>query len=156
MIIRVANKDDYDGYYQIKSDEKNVFWGGWATVPDYEAFKKVFMSRISDSKRREYICIIDGQIVGYLAAVILDSKVEISYGVKSCYSGQGIATALIDFAVKEFVNKSIIAWVSEKNIGSQKCLLKNGFLKSEENERRSLQLDKDEHVFYKWERKSAS
>ncbi len=156
MIIRVANEEDYEGYYQIKSDETNVFWGGWATAPNYDAFKKVFMSRISDSQRREYVCIIDEQIVGYLAVVILDSKVEISYGVKSSYSGQGIATSLIGFAVGEFTDKTIIAWVSEKNIGSQKCLLKNGFLKSEENERRFLQLDKDEHVFFKWERKSAS
>lgn len=156
MIIRKATALDYDGYYQIKSDENNVFWGGWTSAPDYEAFKNVFFSRISNPQRREYVCIIDGQISGYLAAVILDSKVEISYGVKSSFSGQGIATALIGFAVGEFTDKTIIAWVSEKNIGSQKCLLKNGFLKSEELERKSLQLDKDEHVFCKWERKSVS
>lgn len=155
MIIRTANANDYDGYYQIKSDEKNVFWGGWTTAPDYESFKNVFMSRISDSQRREYVCVIDGQIVGYLAAVLLDSLVEISYGVKSDFSGQGVATSLIGFVVSEFADKTLIAWVSEKNIGSQKCLLKNGFLKSEEQERRSLQLDKDEHVFCKWVKKSA-
>lgn len=156
MIIREASELDYDGYYQIKSDEKNVFWGGWATAPNYETFKNVFISRISDTQRREYVCIIDGQIVGYLAAVILDSKIEISYGIRSIYSGQGIATALIGFAVDEFTDKTIIAWVSEQNIGSQKCLLKNGFIKSEDFEKRSLQLDKEEHVFCKWERKSAS
>lgn len=156
MIIRIANVNDYDGYYHVKSDEKNVFWGGWTTAPDYETFKNVFMSRVSDSQRREFVCIIDGQIVGYLAAVLHDSEVEISYGVKSFFSGQGIATSLIGFAISEFTDKTLIAWVSEKNIGSQKCLLKNGFLKSEEHERRFLQLDKDEHVFYKWERKSAS
>lgn len=156
MKIRLATEDDFDGYYQIKSDSKNIFWGGWMNAPDYENFKNVFISRINDSCRREYVCEIENQIAGYLAAVICDSSIEISYGVKSHYSGRGVATSLISHVINEFQHNNIVAWVSDKNFGSEKCLLKNGFKKTREVEKRFLQQDKAEHSFYKWERKFAS
>lgn len=156
MIIRRATEADYDGYYQIKSDNQNIIWGGFDKAPDYEMFKAVFLNRINSSDRREYVCIVDHTIVGYLAAVENDNTVEISYGVITQASGKGIATALINNVIIQYPNKRIVAWVSEHNVGSEKCLMKNGFVKLDAVETRFLALKGTEHIFYKWERKSAS
>lgn len=154
MIIRQAIEDDYDGYYQIKSDSQNIIWGGFDKAPDYEKFKTVFLNRINSSDRREYVCIVDHAIVGYLAAVEEGDTVEISYGVLTQASGKGVATALINDVISQYPNKRIVAWVSEHNVGSEKCLLKNGFVKLNDVETRFLALKGTEHNFYKWERKS--
>lgn len=155
-IIRIASKADYDGYYQVKSDSQNIIWGGFDKAPDYEGLKDVFLRRVESPERKEYVCEIDHLIVGYLSAVENGNTVEISYGVLEQATGKGVATALIQNVISEFFNKTIIVWVSEQNIGSEKCLLKNGFVKLDVIETRFLPLKGTEHNFYKWERISAS
>lgn len=153
-IVRLAKKDDYESYYQIKSDPENVFWGGWSCPPDKEKFRFVYNARLSEDQRREYVCEVENTVVGYLAAIIYSSFVEISYGVLIKFSGQGISSEMIRHVAKEFPHKDIIAWVSKDNIGSEMCLLKNGFLKTNETQQRHLQLDEKEHTYHKWVRKS--
>ena len=95
MVVRLAEENDYDGYYLIKADSNNILWGGFTSSPNYDNFKKVFLSRINDITRREYVCEIHRKIVGYLASSEDAGVVEISYGVLSEYTGQGIASAMI-------------------------------------------------------------
>lgn len=155
MIIRKASLADFDGYFNIKSDLPNIRWGGWREPPSYEKLKLVYESRLHDPGRIEYVCLIENTIVGCLSAIVQDDYIEIGYGVLSSYTGLGVATAIIGFVVKDNEGKKIIAWVSDKNIGSEKCLLNNGFIKTTETDKRFLELDKEQHTFYKWERKSA-
>lgn len=155
MIIRKASLDDFDGYFQIKSDLSNIRWGGWCEPPSYEKLKTIFEARLQDPDRIEYVCQIENKVVGCLSAVAYDDCIEIGYGVLSNYMGRGIATTIIDFVLKDNEGRNFVAWVSEKNIGSEKCLLNNGFSKTTETDRRYLELDKAQHTFYKWERKSA-
>ena len=155
MIIRLATEIDYDGYYQIKSDSQNIIWGGFDKAPDYSKFKVIFLNRLNSPYRKEYVCEVDHIIVGYLAAVEEENIVEISYGVLAETSGKGVATALIKYVLSEYPNKNVIAWVSEHNKGSERCLIKNGFVQLNEYETRYLSLTASEHKFYKWERKSA-
>ena len=145
---------DYDGYYKIKCDSQNIIWGGFEKAPDYERFRTVFLNRINIPDRHEYICEDEHAIVGYLAAAEEKNIVEISYGVLTQASGKGIATALIKNAIMQYPNKTFVAWVSEHNVGSEKCLMKNGFIKLNEVETRFLALKGTQHRFYKWERKS--
>lgn len=155
MSIRLATRDDYDGYYKIKCDSQNIIWGGFEKAPDYCKFRDVFLNRLDSPYRREYVCVDDQTIVGYLAAVLEENHVEISYGVLAEASGKGVATALIKYVLSEFPNKEVVAWVSEHNKGSERCLVKNGFVRLNEIETRSLALSTLEHRFYKWQRKSA-
>ena len=156
MVIRRATINDYDDYYQIKADTQNVIWGGFSAPPQYEGFKNIFLSRINAEDRREYVCELDNAIVGFLAAVEDDDNVEISYGVLEQATGKGVASALISFVIHEYKNKNVIAWVSELNYGSEKCLLKNGFEKLNDSEYRYLALKGVEHKFNKWVKKSVS
>ena len=155
MIIRLAEENDYDSYYLIKSDSNNILWGGFTSSPNYESFKRIFLNRINDAKRREYVCEIQRKIVGYLASSEDADAVEISYGVLSECTGKGIASAMIKQVCKDYNDWTIIAWVSEDNVGSERCLMKNGFVKLQEIDTRMLPLEGREHKFYKWERKKS-
>ena len=155
VIIRLATELDYDGYYHIKCDSQNIVWGGFDKAPEYSKFREVFLNRLNSPNRREYVCEVDYSIVGYLAAIEEDDVVEISYGVLAEASGKGVATALIKNVSSEYPNKDVIAWVSENNKGSERCLIKNGFVKQNKFETRYLSLTATDHKFYKWERKSA-
>ena len=156
MIIRRATLTDFDGYYQIKADLQNIRWGGWKEPPSYDKLKIIYATRLADETRKEYVCVIDNQIVGCLSAVADCNCIEIGYGVLSSYSGKGVGTAIINYVIRDNQDKTIIAWVSDQNRGSEKCLEKNGFSKTLENNKRHLLMYNEEHTFYKWVKESVS
>ncbi|MFK1915184.1 GNAT family N-acetyltransferase [Bacteroides fragilis] len=100
--------------------------------------------------------LIDNNLAGYCYLDTIDEyTVEIAYGISELYSGKGKGTeliaAIIDVLGKRGV-RSVVAWVSEANIGSSKILLKNGFIKKSQSEYRQLPLIRNAALFYLWQR----
>lgn len=103
-----------------------------------------------------FIFLIDNNLAGYCYLDTIDEyTVEIAYGISELYSGKGKGTeliaAIIDVLGKRGV-RSVVAWVSEANIGSSKILLKNGFIKKSQSEYRQLPLIRNAALFYLWQR----
>lgn len=71
-------------------------------------------------------------------------QVEIGYGIEKLHQNQGYATeaiqAVVKWALEQDSIQAVIAETDKNNVPSQKVLLKNGFVKTEE---------KDELIFWK-------
>lgn len=75
---------------------------------------------------------------------------EIAYGVLTCYSGMGIGTEIVRYALLESNALLLFAWVSEQNIASVRCFEKNGFRNIGNGEERHLSRISETHIFRMW------
>ena len=128
--LREATENDYESFFRIRSEKQNLFWTGYEKAPDYDTFFQWFKNRLEESDRDIYMAINrDGQIIGYLNFDQYEEWIAIGYAILSEYQGQGYATKIVKQATQlaKSKNKNLIAWISEKNIASQKVVQKNGF-----------------------------
>jgi len=121
LSFRLAVEEDYDDFFEMKSDYNNIAWGGFLQKPDYEDFKLWFLKQIdSKSKRKIYIVKRENVSVGYFNLEYIDDITsEISYGVISEFTGLGIGTFIVRSATT-ILDKKIVAWVADDNIPSIK------------------------------------
>lgn len=139
FIIKKIELSDYDEYYAIRSERKNLFWTGYKKAPDYGKFKSWFEIRVNDPNREIYLMRINGLCVGSFNIDYYNMHAAIGYCVKEAFEGKGHATALINEAIKiiEIAKKirikirTIEAWIYHNNIASIKAVTKNGFRQSE-------------------------
>ncbi|MCK4921648.1 MAG: GNAT family N-acetyltransferase [Bacteroidales bacterium] len=130
-----ATENNYDDYYKIRSEEKNLYWTGYEKAPQYENFKAWFVDRLNNPLRDIYLMYINEKCVGSLHIDFYDDNVAIGYSVMKSYEGKGIGTRLVEEAVKiaklsKLEGKNILrvkAWINFQNVGSIKVIEKNGF-----------------------------
>lgn len=147
LIFREALIEDYDDYYSIRAEKKNLLWTGYSNAPDYENFKNWFANRVNDPEKMLFVLYNENTILGSLHFDIYTDHGFIGYSIKEKFEGQGLATFLVAKAVLLGANntaiKEIRAWINEFNMGSQKVISKNGFTESDNSEIRS-RFGKDE------------
>lgn len=135
--IELAEKEGASSVSSWIADENPRSW---------ERFEKLGFEKTDENEERQIIC--GG---GYEALSQVDIVAEeIGYGVLTEYSGRGIGTAIVRKAVSECKSSILCAWVSEDNIGSERCFEKNGFEKHEVNTTRTLAMFNGEQKFYFW------
>jgi RimJ/RimL family protein N-acetyltransferase len=137
MNYRPAVASDFDNIYQLRSEENNLYWTGYENPPDYASFREWYAERLLDDKRHIFVFHDKEVFVGFLNFDLYESYIAIGYNVTHKSQGKGYGTQIVQGAIKEaFKKKSakltkIIAWISEKNIASQKVARRNGFVKSD-------------------------
>lgn len=142
MISKIATLPDFEKYYLLRKDESNIYWTGHQAAPPREKLFDWYKLNIENANRYFFIFFeedTEQNIAGYLYIdkIIEDpEEVSVSYGVYSKMAGRGYGTEINHFAV-DFVKESLMdvklmsAWIAEDNIGSIKCLLKNGYHRSD-------------------------
>jgi RimJ/RimL family protein N-acetyltransferase len=126
----------YDDYYKIRSEEKNLYWTGYSSPPDYENFKEWFKQRLIDTDRFIYLMYARDVCLGSLHIDFYDDYAAVGYSVKAAHEGRGIGTNLVKEAVElvKFEKNmrvnliSIKAWINQSNVSSIKIVEKNGFV----------------------------
>lgn len=126
--------NQFNLYYKLKSDTLSINWSGFKTKPNYAKLKTHFNSLIRSDKFVYYFTESEN-LIGYLQFSINNDQAEVDgYSVLSQHTGKGYGTQIIKF-IYEIINtdgslaniKRIIAWVSENNMPSINCFIKNGF-----------------------------
>lgn len=142
MNSKIATISDFEKYYLLRQDEINIYWTGYQAAPPKEKLFDWYKLNIESTNRYFFIFFEDStekNIVGYLyidKIIEIPEEVSVSYGVYSKMAGKGYGTEINHFAV-DFVKESLLqtkymsAWIAEDNIGSIKCLEKNGYHKSD-------------------------
>ncbi len=135
-----ASETNYDDYFKIRSEKKNMFWTGYSKAPDYNNFLKWYKTRIQDACKSLYLVYCNSECVGSLNIDYYPDRVMIGYCVKEKYEGKGFATFIVNQAVeiiKKTENKTVQAWINEKNAGSIRVVEKNNFYKTSTSEIRN-------------------
>lgn len=147
IVLREGKFEDFEFYYNIKSEKSSVYWGGFDTKPSYEKLQKYYRKLINgEINRKLYIMFADTNPAGYLQlAKNAENKYEISYGVSEKYRGNGYGSYIISYAKNIVANKNayLIGYVREDNVASIKCFRKNGFRKSREYDERYFEKDRE-------------
>lgn len=130
--FRKATSDDYDFYFDMKSEESNIYWTGHENKPDYVELKKWFENNISSLDRVTYVIFRQNNKIGYVYVDFLSKKsFEVSIAISEDYQNRGYGyialKQLINVLKSEFVAKKVIAWIFEKNLASIKIFTKSGF-----------------------------
>lgn len=152
-----ATLDHFESFYILKCERTNIEWTGFSQAPSQDYFYKWYIKQLCSTKRSIYFLLVDNNLAGYCYLDTIDEyTVEIAYGISELYSGKGKGTELIAAIIDvlgERGIRSVVAWVSEANIGSSKILLKNSFIKKSQSEYRQLPLKMNASLFYLWQRK---
>ncbi|MFH0259629.1 GNAT family N-acetyltransferase [Vibrio barjaei] len=162
LVMRVARPEDYDSYYQIKCDPKNVEWSGFSTPPKYDALKQRYEQFFNDEKQGLLLFESDNSVIGYVNYwVSADGKeIETSHGALSEKTVKGLGTKMLRLAIAHIEHddslqvQCIIGWVSEYNIASLQNVLRNGYRSTGETEIREI--GGKEHKFTKYKRAKAN
>ena len=159
-LYRVNDIKDFDAYFELKSDKDAVAWSGFQTAPDREKLKKYFKEKIVDSDFNKVYYLIDTEghpveVMGYVQ-FSANSTSEVEYrgtSILKKYQGLGLLqemTEMLFDIIKSEGYKTVIAWVSEKNLPAIFNMQCTGFIKTHETEERELKALGGIHVFYKW------
>lgn len=136
--IKIARDIDFDEYYMLRCDEKDVYWRGYNSIPDYETLRICYMQRIEGKPfseigdKRIYLIRMDKEVIGFVQLSIMNDGIELGYSVASKWQGKHIATKAIALAVDEAmgVSENIYVEIRDNNIASKKVALNNNFVAS--------------------------
>ena len=104
---------------------------------------------LSDPTVNNQTILIDNIIVGSIATFVMEGDTEITYWIDRKFWGQGIATkALKEFLINE-TTRPVFGRVAFDNLGSQKVLEKNGFVKigSDKGFANARQTEIEEYIY---------
>lgn len=153
-VLIKATFEHFESFYSMKCEPNNIKWSGFLEPPDRKQLKDWYKKQLDSANRTIYYLNSDDKIYAYCYLdKIDDNTIEIAYGVSEIFSGKGKGTELISQIIKKLrlLNAiNVIAWVSEKNIGSSKILMKNGFIRTQQSEVRELPLIRNASIFYLW------
>lgn len=148
--------EDYDFYYELKSEPSNIYWSGHKNRPDYNNFKIWYIENVINEQIIFHFICWNGKKVGALYFSI-NNAICINYGiaVSERVQGRGIAS----LAVNKFIDiikfkytscKQIRFLIREDNVASIKIHEKLGFQRTGKNEYKFLESDGREIKMEEW------
>jgi RimJ/RimL family protein N-acetyltransferase len=138
--VIVAQADDYDEYYRIRSSPADIYWNGHLSKPDYESFKKIFLTRIQnapfDNPGDGKIFLVQNEEkinVGFTQLIRREDCIEIGYSIIEEFQKRGYATEALKLTIPlaQYYFKKVIVCIRDDNTASQKVAIKNHFTRTD-------------------------
>lgn len=99
-----ATLEDYDFYYRLKSEESNIYWSGHKKKPDYDGFKKWYMTNVIDKGIVFKFIEFNGQKAGALYFRVENEECTyLGIAVSELYQGMGISEIALE-KLNEYLN----------------------------------------------------
>lgn len=131
--IRDASLEDFYFFYELKSEESNIFWTGHACKPNKENLFLFFSTAIENAKEKEarkiYIVEDNGTNVGCLYIIPTGECFDLVTAISDSCQGRGygkIAIALGLDKGRQLGYKKMRGSIREDNIASMKAYAANG------------------------------
>lgn len=132
--IRPATKEDFDFFFELKSEESNVFWTGGADKPKEENLRRFFYDAVDHAAepqaRKIYIIENEeGEKVGHLYIIPNGEEHDLPCAILSRYRGKGYAKQAINlghYEGKRLGFKRSKGSIREDNLASMKAYADTG------------------------------
>lgn len=129
MHIRLATKEDFDFFYELKSEEFNIFWTGGENAPERSNLEKFFYSAVDNAYlpecRKIYIVENEENVrVGHLYIIPNGEEYDLPVAIKKGHAGKGYAKIAIKLGLEEGRRlgfKRMIGSIREDNVASMKA-----------------------------------
>lgn len=155
LYLKEATLDDFSFFYQIKCETENIYWCGYIEKPKEENLLNFWNKTLNQEgkKRRIYICKVQDHPVGYIYLdKIKENNYEISVGISDSETGKGYGREAVRQATlmaESEAADSILAYIREDNIRSQKLFERIGFQR--QNQFRVLSLENGDKEIKLWQ-----
>lgn len=140
----LAAESHFEDFYRLRCDPQNVYWTGHTAAPGREGLRSWYMENLRKPSRTILLFHCDDAIAGYLYIDAIETATwEVGYGVHSDLAGRGIGREIVHCA-EQYVRDNVapagrlVAWIADTNVGSIRCVSRNGFEVTEHTELRSL------------------
>lgn len=139
--VIAALAGDYDEYYRIRSSPADIYWNGHLSKPDYENFKKIFLTRIQNAPFENpgdgkiFLVQIEEKInVGFTQLIRREDCIEIGYSIIEKFQKRGYATEALKLTIPfaQHYLKRVIVCIRDDNTASQRVALKNHFARTDQ------------------------
>lgn len=131
ITLRPLGDGDLDALFRWESDRTAISMAAFtrpdpADRPAFDAhYRRVLAEPANWTRAIEQ----DGDVVGMIASFTMDGQRELTYWVDPSRWGSGIASHAVRLLLGEEVHRPLFARVAEHNLGSQRVLERNGFVK---------------------------
>jgi RimJ/RimL family protein N-acetyltransferase len=127
--LRPVEDADLDALFDQMRDRESVRMAAFtAAGPDDRSAFDAHMVRVRtwpDITRRSVTC--DGQLVGNIAAFVVEGETEVTYWIDRAAWGRGIAGRALELLVDIVPARPLHARAASDNVGSLRVLQKAGF-----------------------------
>ena len=129
LTIRLADKDDFDFFFELKSEDFNIFWTGGEAKPKEDDLKQFFYAAVDKAGEKDArkIYIVeneDGTKIGHLYIIPNGEEYDLPCAILSNFGGRGYAKQAIKLGLEEGKRlgfKRMVGSIREDNIGSMKA-----------------------------------
>lgn len=129
LSIRLATNEDFDFFYELKSEDFNIFWTGGGTKPEVENLRKFFYTAVerAGEKDTRKIYIVEneeGEKVGHLYILPNGEEYDLPCAILSNFGGRGYAKQAIKLGLEEGKRlgyKRMVGSIREDNIASMRA-----------------------------------
>ena len=129
--LRQSEESDLEHFFQFQLDKDAIYMAAFTpeNPMDKTAYLIKYTKHLNDPAINNQTILIDDAIVGSMAKFEREGDAEITYLIDKNLWGKGIATAALEQFLTLESARPIFGRVALDNLGSQKVLEKNGFLK---------------------------
>lgn len=131
--IKLATKDDFEFFYDLKCENSNIFWTGNGEKPLRKNIKNFFDSCLEKENllyERKIFIVYDEDIrVGYLYVIPNGDDVDLPVAIAEAHRGRGFAEKAILCGIEYSKNKGfrrLVGHIREDNLASTNVYKKCG------------------------------
>lgn len=131
ITLSQTEKADLPTLFHFQLDEEANYLAAFTAKDsgDQTAYLEKYTRFLTDPTINNQTIRADGEIVGSIAKFVIENDAEITYWIDRKYWGQGIATTALRAFLDIEKARPLHGRVAFDNYGSQKVLLKCGFIK---------------------------
>lgn len=129
VVLRDVTEADLDVLFDIQDDEVARHMAAF-TAPDADlrdSFRAKWRKILADDRFTNKVIELDGEVVGSVAAFVVDGDTEVTYWIRRDQWGRGLATAALAALLTQVTERPLWARAAADNRGSERVLVRNGF-----------------------------
>jgi RimJ/RimL family protein N-acetyltransferase len=151
ITLRALREDDLDDLFRWESDPTAASMAAFtrADHADRAAFDAHYQRVRSDPNNTNQAIEEDGVLAGMIASFTVEGDRELTYWIDPVRWGRGIASEAVRTFIQRETQRPLFARAAAHNIGSNKVLLRNGFMKIGEETAWAAGVGEDvlEHIY---------
>jgi RimJ/RimL family protein N-acetyltransferase len=127
--LRPVEEADFDTLFEFMRDPESVRMAAFTAKDpdDRAAFDAHLRKNLARTDVTNRVIVGDGQVVGTVAAFVIEGDTEITYWVDRAVWGQGVASRAVELLLREVTVRPLYGRAASDNAGSLRVLTKAGF-----------------------------